>query len=155
MDRSKLGNLTTVVVASALGASVLWLVLLFAVFEVDQGALVAAGSMGAATLVGAGAGALIGEHNDRELEGAAVGGVVGAIAGGLLGSARDEEYYGRAPAPAPRYRTYQQAPPYSSYGARYNSYRGYSGHYTRSYGYGHHHHYPRYRSGYRSSSYCR
>lgn len=105
-------------------------------------------------LVGAGAGALIGEHNDRELEGAAVGGVVGAIAGGLLGSARDEEYYGRAPAPAPRYRTYQQAPPYSSYGARYNSYRGYSGHYTRSYGYGHHH-YPRYRSSYRSSSYCR
>jgi hypothetical protein len=86
-------------------------------------------------LVGAGAGALIGEHNDRELEGAALGGVVGALAGGLLGSARDQEYYGRAYRPVQRtyYRSYPIAPPYPSYSYSYGSYRSYQPHYHSSY----------------------
>lgn len=99
-------------------------------------------------IVGAGAGALIGEHNDRELEGAAVGGVIGAITGGVLGSARDEQYYHRS---QPRYRSsnYNQTPPY----------RPYSQNYSRGYNYGgnhdHYDRYPRHRSYSRSSSYCR
>lgn len=42
-------------------------------------------------LVGAGAGALIGEHKDKELEGAGIGAAIGAGVGSLLGGARDDE----------------------------------------------------------------
>lgn len=50
-------------------------------------------------LVGAGAGALIGEHKDRELEGAGIGAAIGAGVGSLLGGARDDErgYYNAPP----------------------------------------------------------
>ena len=97
-------------------------------------------------VLGAGAGALIGEHNDRELEGAAIGGAIGALTGGLLGSARDEAYYGRPPypatAPRPVVHSYRPAPVYRSFSFNYG--HGYSRHY-------HHHH--GYRRGH--SRYCR
>ncbi len=47
-------------------------------------------------LIGAGAGALIGDHSGRGLEGAAIGAAAGALGGGLIGSARDDrerQYY--------------------------------------------------------------
>ncbi|MGI9243126.1 MAG: glycine zipper domain-containing protein, partial [Verrucomicrobiales bacterium] len=52
-------------------------------------------------LLGAGAGAVIGNQSDRPLEGAAIGGAVGALTGGLLGSARDEAYSRSYPPPPP------------------------------------------------------
>ncbi len=51
-------------------------------------------------LVGAAAGAIIGENNDEAGAGAAIGGVVGAIAGNVLGDANDRDlrgYYPTAP----------------------------------------------------------
>lgn len=42
-------------------------------------------------IIGAGAGAIIGNQSDRPLEGAAIGGAVGAGAGGLLGGAKDDD----------------------------------------------------------------
>ncbi|BCU77414.1 glycine zipper domain-containing protein [Luteolibacter sp. LG18] len=54
---------------------------------------------GAATgaLIGAGAGAIIGNQSGRALEGAAIGAGSGALIGGAYGNARDQEqrrYYG-------------------------------------------------------------
>lgn len=50
-------------------------------------------SRGAATgaLIGAGAGAIIGNQSGRALEGAAIGGASGAVIGGAYGNARDKE----------------------------------------------------------------
>jgi len=63
-------------------------------------------------VLGAAAGAGIGEHKGRELEGAAIGGVLGAIAGNTIGSAQDDINRQRAGATthAPAYygRGYQQ-----------------------------------------------
>jgi len=103
-------------------------------------------------LVGAGAGALIGGHTDRELEGAAIGGLFGALAGGVLGSARDDEYYyGHS---QPRYNSYRQpAPPYRSYNNTGSYYGGYSYGYVRPYYAPHTHH--SYNRSYGSNRYCR
>ena len=51
---------------------------------------------GAATgaLIGAGAGAIIGNQSGRPLEGAAIGAAGGAIVGGAYGNARDQENRG-------------------------------------------------------------
>ena len=101
-------------------------------------------------LLGAGAGALIGEHNDRELEGAAIGGVLGAITGGTLGSARDEAYYRSS---APPYRSYNNRP--TVYRPTvYRSYHYSSGYYPR-HSYHHHHHGHYGRRSYSRGSYCR
>lgn len=48
-------------------------------------------------LIGAGAGAIIGNQSGRPLEGAAIGGAIGAGSGALLGNAKDkreeQQYY--------------------------------------------------------------
>ncbi|WP_193213276.1 glycine zipper domain-containing protein [Luteolibacter marinus] len=51
---------------------------------------------GAATgaLIGAGAGAIIGNQSGRALEGAAIGAAGGAVVGGAYGNAQDQEYRG-------------------------------------------------------------
>ncbi|NNE90117.1 MAG: hypothetical protein HKN23_00570 [Verrucomicrobiales bacterium] len=55
-------------------------------------------------LLGAGAGAIIGNQSGRGLEGAAIGGALGATAGAVAGSARDdrEQQYRNPPPPPPR-----------------------------------------------------
>lgn len=108
-------------------------------------------------LLGAGAGALIGEHNDRELEGAAIGGVLGALTGSVLGSARDEQYYGRQ---QPRYynNNHSYPPPYRSYNSGYHHTTTYNTIYRSGGGYhsGYHSGYRRAPSrSYRSAPYCR
>lgn len=52
---------------------------------------------GAATgaLLGAGAGAIIGNQSGRPLEGAAIGAAGGAAVGGMYGNARDQDNYRR------------------------------------------------------------
>ena len=106
-------------------------------------------------LLGAGAGAVIGNQSDRPLEGAAIGGAVGALTGGLLGSARDEAYYGRPyPAPAPVHSgtSYRPVPVPLAVPVPVPVYRSYG---WRNYGYGYHRPYNRYYAPRRSYSYCR
>ena len=43
------------------------------------------------SLLGAGAGAIIGHQSDRPLEGAAIGAGLGALGGAVVGSAQDEK----------------------------------------------------------------
>ena len=77
-------------------------------------------------LLGAGAGALIGDRKGRGLEGAAIGAAVGALGGGLLGGARDDRerqynnqsrppYYNDRypPRDSGRYDRYEQRPSYN------------------------------------------
>ena len=42
-------------------------------------------------LLGAGAGAIIGNQSGRPLEGAAIGGAIGAVGGAAIGNANDQE----------------------------------------------------------------
>jgi len=102
-------------------------------------------------VLGAGVGALVGEHKNNELEGAAVGGLLGAIAGGALGSSQDDyERARRYPVQqqpvsyAPAYPSGAYPPSYyrtsssvnigvGSYYPRYRSYGGYGRGYSRGY----------------------
>ena len=91
-------------------------------------------------LLGAGAGALIGEHKGRELEGAAIGGALGALAGTAVGSARDDREIGYRGASYSSPHRYND-PYYTPHAPRryYHRYPSYPYSHPR-YG-SHHHHY--------------
>jgi len=70
------------------------------------------------SVLGAGAGAIIGDNSNKAGEGALIGAAAGGLAGALVGDHVDERRHHRAYAPAPTRKTHTKSPQRGHYETR-------------------------------------